>query len=392
MKNLIYLSEDIELLSKEPMTLVVRQGQLTPKNKLTFPDFYAETRKIREELVKQDIPFPKVRGSTFPVIFTPKGLALDIEWAPFSEFGENSIDLSGTFLKGVMLGEHSWKALCPVMKGPASLIGQIMLYFGKYTGAGPIDPGYRHDTVLDDYPIIDFFKSTKNKELIEFRDRDNTLLDLACRYQHWKLASFLWDKGVTWSEGFLKDGSALESFIIASKALQGSETSKRIDDEPNEKNMKRVDWIKTWLDRYNEQGGTGHTPICLDLRGRKAKLSGWPDGQDILDSAASLWLAYFFYTPNGHFPSLSQPNLSTFEFAKVWVDFWTQHDVELSEVPISNGSKLYKGLAEFFQFNQRADNARQWQAAIQTWQEEYRLEHATPQIKNNGLRKPGKRL
>lgn len=384
----ILLPPDTALLSTQQVALVVRQGVATPREAPQYPDFFVPTEVIRN-LIPADLEhrFRDYGKGRMPAMPTAQGLVFDPDWTPFSAFDVDEtvqhIDIA--LVSDIETGQVPWQLQCPVMREHASLIGLLIAQYGKQTGGDPANPGMNDTEFIRLHPLSGLLRNASSQELMAFRDRGRSLLDLAMDNQQWRLAGFLWDQGVRWSEEALVTGKPLEALVLSTLGLMGMlvmrpndalEASSRDDGEP------RVAWLKTWLERYAQAGGVANPAPTLTVRGLLAQKSGWREGEDIIDSPAGLWISRFLVAGSmaKGLPKMEQAPAYQRDLVDTWVRYWGGQGIDLSQVPVRRGQGEIVGFRNFWH-DDRHRHHGVWAERVETLNLEARLEAGTPVAK-----------
>lgn len=382
---MVHIPEHLGLQSSGSTRLVVRDGKLVLGNDPTYPAFYVDGEHLNDWLESQGQA--RINYSVdkkLPAMVGQDGLVMDRRWECFGAFIDPKDErVPWNIQQQLRKGEIAWDLQCPVMQGPASLIGQLIRVYGLSTGANPDRPGMNPNQGMLEFPLTSILRKASAQQLRAFRDRDRTLLDLACEHQQWALAQFVWDKGVRWSEDDLVLGTPLAALTLTSQALQGPGHSQPIDAAENLQNVEtRAAWLQQWLRRYRRAGGVIDTdePV-IDWRGRLGQARGLDDHAAITDTPASFWITRFMPIKSGLIRLTKPEQLPEHALAiiQTWAGFWDDAGVDLDQVACDTGARggMRQGMADFWSI---ADNGRLWADYLRTWMQQRRLERDTPAI------------
>lgn len=333
----IILPQDIQLHSAGPVKLVLRNGQPVLDQAVGYPQFFIKGEDV-VACVEGCQRMKSRYGNRWPAQPTNEGLAWDPEWNAFGAFfSEERSYASGVdrLVEDVKAGKVHWHLCCPVVQGPESIIGQIMQEYGKSVGAEPGNRGFNPSHLMRSHPVETLLAKTALEELVAFRDRDRSLLDLAMENQLWDSAQWLWDRGVRPSEQALA-GSYLESLVIASLALQESAVTGFLPGS-----VDRGQWLRAWLDRFTQtQTPITDTPFSTYRQRLMEKNAGslYQDEPPVIDSIASLWISgCLLVQSNGAVPAINA--IKSSEMFDAWVEFWAVHGVDMEAVKVCQWRK-----------------------------------------------------
>lgn len=342
---------DFPLHMAEEKQLVCRQGKIVPSSPGMFPDFFAKSHEVEEQvfgmtpLDEQDPiqTVPSYNATRYPLQPTDEGFVFDANWAVFGTFFENRTvkkkDLPHVrLLEDLSCGKIDWKIKCPVVHDYESLIGQLIDRYGSFVGGNPDYPGMNARSEQVRYPISEMLKSAPDKELISFDDRGRSLLDLAVSSQQWDLAEHLWRRGVRWSDEYLASGIPLEALVVASLQLQNT-IKLPINDAlpPDSSEAERLSWLSTWQERFVSCGGCVDAAPRLGWRSRLAHMRNWDLGKDIADTPASFWISRITTPLNTGLPPLGRVPSHVSAIASSWAVFFTSHGIDLHNTPVTRG-------------------------------------------------------
>ena len=233
----------VTLRSAGEVQFDVAAGAVSPRGCLTFPNFFAQAGEVFAAL---DAPLPEGVEATdrWPVAIDLQGLWTDPRWAVFLkiQFGGS---LETDLLRALRDGTAPWDLACPAMEGPSTVLGRVLDFYGRESGATPESVLYPASSPeVRRFPSHAWFPAATPEALQAFSDRGRTLLDLACLNQQWPLAQRAWRAGVRWSEPVLAKGTILQALVLRWRHVSG-----RTGGE-----ARHGAEIQTWLERY---AGTG---------------------------------------------------------------------------------------------------------------------------------------
>lgn len=364
----ILLPAHIQISACGGVNMLARNGELVLAQEPQYPAFFIGQNEVNDWLKSQGnkaIPSP---GLMLPFALEGGNLVTDSEWGHFAAFWLDEGSASRV-IHDMTKGRVDWKMQCPSIKHHGTMIGLAMRHQGLQCGS---DPGQRAPAFMPPLEKLSDFKfllREPRQELMDFRDRGMSLLDLACQHRQWRLAEALWQKGVRWTDQALGDGTIITSLITCSHELTDHISSARLDIDTKQ-GRDRVAWVRTWLDRYEDEGGPAHIDACIPWRMRTMVANGTRPDEDFLDTPASLWIALFCKVNPGA-QGLPYPGSRDHadQICQAWAAFWARNgiDIEQTEVPLGmgKGGKSQCGFSQFW------DNeaGRQWATQLRaTWQ------------------------
>lgn len=361
-------------MSSGPVSLDVANGAAFVAKPPRFPSFFV---RLPEQLGSL------YEGTKLPAVITPSGLETDPDWVIFDRFFDEDLYRSrGPDSRVVDLLKEKkikWSCACPVIEVHQSVIGQVIAQYGKLSGTVPFKDTYDANQLMREHPIASFLKKEKAQTLIDFRDGDQTLLDLATRHQQWHLAEFLWDKGVRWSEGELQKGEPLGAMILGSKTLQRSSGSAFLDElESNGAQPAAIDWLRNWLGRWKETGAALPSQSHLDWRAQVAIQGNHPSGHTIRDNPPSLWAKTCIELVGTQIKDVKYATKTEQDLISEWSRFWAVCGVDIFSMPIpKNDGSHHAGIKETWSFFKQHEG---WMDFIQMHHQAGALELKTPEV------------
>jgi hypothetical protein len=359
--------------TREPVPLRVENGVLAVQVEAIYPEFYISGEDVRANGYSSQYAAASDR---WPAIMMHGGLAWDPDWVVFAAFYDDDkageIPAPDIRIQNAMSkGELDWELCCPVLEGPSTLIGQLIRQYGSFTGGNPSKLGHNPTQSMLRYPLSGMLQAIPDTQLHKFRDRTDTLLDLAMTHQQWDFAEWLWDKGVRWSDEALAVLRPLESIVVGSATLQESLGTGFLSGRGPQA---RADWLGAWLERWKSQGVEYSNVPHSTRRAEMAVANGWQDGKSLLDTPASLWASSFAWRegpammPLANAPAQVQPMLEQ------WVRFWEEQDVDLAALPIAQASGHACGMKEYWA---KTRNSGPWIDHVLALSEQMRLDLRT---------------
>lgn len=369
----IVLPPDTPLQSNGPVQLILRAGTPVLDQRVSYPSFFVKAEDITSRL--EDYQRVKSRYSDrWPAQPTEKGLVWDPQWNAFAAFFGESTDYGvDRIVQDLADRKVSWSLCCPVVEGPESIIGQVMLHYGKHVGAVPGQFGFNPTSGMRDRPIQALLAKASPGEMESFQDRDRSLLDLAMQNQLWDTAQWLWDQGIRPTPKSLQ-GPYLESLVIASLALQESAVTGFLPCQ-----VDRAQWLQGWLDRFTEsQTPISDAPFSTYRQKMMEKNMGsLYDPDDVIcDTIASFWISRcLFVHPSGP-PSVNA--VKNNQMFDAWVRFWSTHGVDLDKVSVPEWrNPPVAGVSSYMQTRQRPELWAPWLERLQWTYQARRLELET---------------
>lgn len=343
----IKLPPQTQLMSSGPVALDVANGAAFFAKTPQFPNFFIVLSEPLGSLYE---------GTKLPAVITPSGLETDPAWDIFHHFfTEDDYRSRGPDDRVVSLIKEKktkWSCTCPVIEGHKSVIGQLIRQYGELSAAVPFKETYDVNQLMRGTSIASLLRHEKAQTLIDFRDGELTLLDLATRHQQWHLADFLWDKGVRWSEADIQKGEPLGALILGSKTLQRSSGAAFLSElKKDGAAPSAIEWLGLWLDRWKATGAPLPTQGHLDWRARVATLGNHPSGHDIRDTPASLWAQTCIEPVGPHIKNIKHATQTERDLISAWSGFWATNGVDLFSLPIpKNDGSHYAGIQESWSF------------------------------------------
>lgn len=303
---------------------------------LRYPDVFASLEALKECL-KEERGGKRPRreiSDHWPVAMDEKGLWTDFRWWVFQVFAGDSRDFSNhhqKLMEEIERDPSLWEVRCPSLHDYDTLLGNLMEVYGKHMGAGP-RMGVRTgpSPTMQDHPLIGFLDGKTNAQLQEFEDRGRTLLDLATLHQQWEMAEELWNRGVRWSSSHMESGHALEGIIVGWTWLRESPMEGWLQGaNSNQTHSLRVQWLDTWLERYESFGVPHPQKAQLDRRYRAHQESGMSCDR-FLDTPATLFISRMFHVEGPRTRGLSTMPAFARQMLDRWLDFWDSQQVDLA--------------------------------------------------------------
>ena len=359
---------------------------MTTDRPIVFPDFYVEAAQMDPD-TRNQWESTRFGQERLPVVVTPEGFAFDPAWAPFGVLHLPTSAMAYTLLADALHeGKVPWDIRCPAMADHESLIAHLIVLYGRSAVQGLHRPADSPEEWMKRRPLPKLLSQVSSADLVRFVDRDDTLLDLAFAHQQWQLAELLWDKGVRWSNRALATGQPLEALILTSKNLQKNLIFAANDALPAESTSEaRLVWLKRWQERYVQAGGAVTPAPGLHARAQMARENNFSAAQDIVDTPAGFWIARFTDGTRGLLPVRKNSEQANAVIG-TWVRFWTEHDVDLSQVPVSRGQRMAQGFGDFWR---DSDYGAEWDQWVQSQAADARAQRlnrfvseASPRIRN----------
>lgn len=328
------------------------KGQAVIQEPLTYPKYSIRGWHVLEQFEQTE----KTTNNCFhrppdkiPFVLVDGKIETDTSWWHFGEL-EDSVSCSfylEQFLKKLVAQEIDWETSIPAHQGEVSYLAKLMMlwgwrieemeYFIRRRGRNSTYC-YEIDELFFKYDLTQILNDVPSEKLekhLVFGHR--TLLDLACHYQLWTFADWLWKKGVRWSKDYIKKGQLLKVLIEGCFSLEMEsnihsfqQKDYDIDEEikmPNNQQAQRNHvWLKTWLDRY------------LSLKDYPQKLkvnfrylyhcSHWnmhqiKNPKPFLDKAVNYWVHEFFRNKK-----------ENQILEDVWLDFWFQQNIDFKSIKV----------------------------------------------------------
>lgn len=328
------LPDTLPLHTEVSPVLKFKDGALVAETERTYPSLFAKLEDVKtatEKERKGRRPRKEITDK-WPVAMDEKGLWTDFRWWVFQAFSEDQREFDfrhKSLMEELARDPSLWDVRCPAMRGHETLTGQLMAAYGERMGAATRRATYSPTQTMQNHPLARLLDGKTDAQILGFEDRGRTLLDLATSHQQWDMAEDLWKKGARWSTPHIESGQVLEGLILGWMGLRKStyEGWLKGSDHAQTEDL-RVEWLETWLGRYEALGAALPVEASLDRRYR-AYLESGGNYNRFVDTPASLFLAQMFRMDG---PRSLDPKLIP-EFALKmldrWWDFWADQGVDL---------------------------------------------------------------